>query len=471
MALNYLPDTYAWIADLRGKNPAIVQRFLQVEPSDLRLGSIAVDEQFYGSFTGLRPIGGTTLGGIAKRILAAVVVLIAAADARSGDDPSRGATSGPRGRLEAVKAGYMDARGRFQREYRAAKAGDIESILGRYLAAIDRAAADAMKLARDHAGEPVAVDALRLVVTVEQAGHLRDRRPTPLSDEALRILRRDHVQAQGMGTFCIEAMLLEPHNPAYESLIRAVIDGHPRREDRGLASFTLAELRQCQAQEIRVLRDKPEILRSIEAIRGRELMERFLAKDPEALDAEADTLLKRVIADFGEIPLPDGSRYQTIADYAGAELRGRHELAIGKPAPEIEGCDYEGKPFRLSDYRGKIVLLTFSGNWCGPCRRLYLEERRLVERFRDRPFALLGVNTDDEVATLRKSIASGEITWRCWWDGRVGPIADRWGILTFPSLFLIDGDGVIRATPDHQSPTLGNDVEALLVRIPARRSP
>jgi hypothetical protein len=141
------------------------------------------------------------LGGIATRILAVLVVSIAAADARAGGDPSRGATSGPRERLEAVKTGYMDARGRFQREYRAAKAGEIESLLGRYLAAIDRAAAEAMRLARDHAEEPVAVDALRLVVTVEQAGHLRDRRPTPLSDEALRVLRRDHVHAPGMGAF------------------------------------------------------------------------------------------------------------------------------------------------------------------------------------------------------------------------------------------------------------------------------
>jgi thiol-disulfide isomerase/thioredoxin len=46
-------------------------------------------------------------------------------------------------------------------------------------------------------------------------------------------------------------------------------------------------------------------------------------------------------------------------------------LAVGCIAPEIEGKDAENVPFKLSDYRGKVVVLTFSGNWCGPCRSMY----------------------------------------------------------------------------------------------------
>jgi hypothetical protein len=169
---------------------------------------------------------------IRKETLAALVVSIAASTlALAGDDPARVATSE---RLEAVKAGYRDARGRFQREYRTAKDDAIEPLLTRYLAEIDRAAAESMKLARDHAGEPVAVEALQFVVVVEQAGQLRDPRPTPLSDEALRVLRRDHVQAPGMGAFC-ETILHEPHDPARESLIKAVLDGHPSRVECGHA--------------------------------------------------------------------------------------------------------------------------------------------------------------------------------------------------------------------------------------------
>ena len=43
-------------------------------------------------------------------------------------------------------------------------------------------------------------------------------------------------------------------------------------------------------------------------------------------------------------------------------------LGIGKAAPEIEGSDLDGKPFRLSECLGKVPYLAFSGAWCGPCR-------------------------------------------------------------------------------------------------------
>jgi hypothetical protein len=91
------------------------------------------------------------------------------------------------------------------------------------------------------------------------------------------------------------------------------------------------------------------------------------------------------------------------------------------------------------------VVLTFSGNWCGPCVGMYPAERALVARLSDRPFALVSVNTDVDLETLRKSIASGEITWRCWWDGgTTGPITTRWGITAFPTIYVLDKAGVIR---------------------------
>ena len=57
----------------------------------------------------------------------------------------------------------------------------------------------------------------------------------------------------------------------------------------------------------------------------------------------------------------------------------------------------------------------------------------------------MSVNTDATVETLKKSIASGEITWRCWYDGGMaGPITTRWGVMAIPTIFVLDKAGVIR---------------------------
>jgi peroxiredoxin len=412
-----------------------------------------------------------------------VLSLAAPVVGQVASDDSPGDAAEARERLAALVQSHRDARDQFFREYRAT-AGDgarERAALGRYRDVIDRATGEAMRLARVHAQEPLAADALRFVAKAGQAGRMGDPRPHESAAQALKILRRDHVGAPGMGEFC-EEILMNTHDPVAESLIRGVLERHPDHDQRGLACHALAVFIRQQAAEIRWLlgrtvdrdarEESPDDARkSFEDAWGKDVVDRYLMRDPEALDAEADALLERVIAEFGSVPHGFGTKPSTLAALADAELFEHRDLAVGKAAPEIEGKDHEGVAFRLSDYRGRVVLLTFSGNWCGPCRALYPQERDLVERFKDRPFVLLSINTDEERDTLRASIASGEITWRCWWDGRTGPITRRWGVMQFPSLFLLDRDGVIRAKPLSQSKRLARDVAALLEESGAKPTP
>jgi thiol-disulfide isomerase/thioredoxin len=272
----------------------------------------------------------------------------------------------------------------------------------------------------------------------------------------MEALGRDHARDPGMGKFCEQITAVYEQFPAAESLIRAVLDQNPDRAEKGAACHALATLLANQAFTIRLLRTSPAELRkyrpiferfraSWEESIGKEVTERYIAKDPGILDAEADALLDRIVSEFGSVAAPYEQDRRALADIARGELFARRNLAVGKLAPDIEGRDHEGKAFRLSDYRGKVVLLTFSGNWCGPCRSMYPEERELVKRLGNKPFSLLSVNTDEDVETLRRSIASGEITWRCWSEiGQGGPISTSWGVVHFPTIYLLDAKGVIR---------------------------
>src|SRR5205807_10217545 len=72
-------------------------------------------------------------------------------------------------------------------------------------------------------------------------------------------------------------------------------------------------------------------------------------------------------------------------------------------ATEISGIDSDGREVKLSDYRGKVVLVDFWRDQCPPCRAGHIHERSLVQKFVGRPFVILGVNVDSDLSIMRHS--------------------------------------------------------------------
>jgi thiol-disulfide isomerase/thioredoxin len=94
-----------------------------------------------------------------------------------------------------------------------------------------------------------------------------------------------------------------------------------------------------------------------------------------------------------------------------------------------------------------VVVLVFTGSWCGPCRAMYPHERELVARLKDKPFALIGVNSDTDRAKAKKHMAEEKNEWRSFWNGEKGPggpIARAWNVRGWPSIFVLDHKGTIR---------------------------
>ena len=78
---------------------------------------------------------------------------------------------------------------------------------------------------------------------------------------------------------------------------------------------------------------------------------------------------------------------------------------------------------------------------------MYPHERSLVRKLADKPFAIVGVNSDRNLDKVRSTAAKKSISWRSFWNGEEGtqgPISKKWRITGWPTTYLIDKDGVIR---------------------------
>ncbi len=94
--------------------------------------------------------------------------------------------------------------------------------------------------------------------------------------------------------------------------------------------------------------------------------------------------------------------------------------------------------------------------------------KALVQRHADRPFAILGVNTDRDKELFRKQAGEYGVSWRSSWQGSTdGPIPTDWGIDSYPTIFVLDADHVIRAI-DARGERLARVVDELLAETDSK---
>jgi thiol-disulfide isomerase/thioredoxin len=299
-----------------------------------------------------------------------------------------------------------------------------------------------LALAREHAGDPVALKALAWIT---EFGHA-----TPAAKEALTLLRRDHLNSKKIGDVCEMAAFFVRQPNEVEQLLRAVLEKSPHRLPRGQACLALARFLQATAKQARFVQRQqtPEDIKELEQTFSPEELWRLRSADLAALEKEAERLYERVAAEFATL-FPSRST-EPLGQSARAALEELRLLAVGKTAPEIDGEDLDSQPLRLSAHRGKVVVLTFWATWCGPCRAMISQERELVRRHAGRPIVLLGVNGDGDRAKLRAWLDKNPLPWRSWRDDRDGAangqgrIARAWNVSSWPTVYVLDSRGVIR---------------------------
>lgn len=119
---------------------------------------------------------------------------------------------------------------------------------------------------------------------------------------------------------------------------------------------------------------------------------------------------------------------------------------VGDAAPEIEMENLSGAKFKLSDLKGKVVLVDFWASWCGPCRRENPNVVAAYDKYHDKGFEVFSVSLDSNKPKWEKAIQQDGLKW----DYHVSDLkgwknaaAQAWDVHSIPAAFLLDQNGVV----------------------------
>ena len=137
---------------------------------------------------------------------------------------------------------------------------------------------------------------------------------------------------------------------------------------------------------------------------------------------------------------------------------------IGSMAPELAFPDPDGNIRKLSDLRGKVVLIDFWASWCGPCRRESPNVRNVYQKYHDKGFEVFSVSLDRDANSWKKAIKDDQLVWPNhvsdlkYWSSEAAAI---YGVRSIPAMFLLDREGRIVAK-DLRGAALENAVREMI---------
>lgn len=269
--------------------------------------------------------------------------------------PTAVATVGSRAeRLSALESEYEKTMDAFYDLYRNAKSDEERQTIAETVKPPDPKPFEerARALIAEDATDTTAFGALKWLLMNSRG------EDTKASDVAL--LERHHFERPEMVD--ILSPLQYASDPHSAALLERLAEKSPHRTVRGRAWMARADAvkesvsMSTYARELTAGKERDEFVESV----GQAEFDRLVKLDPRIAEARVMEIYERVSSEYADVP---ASRKGTIGDQAKGALFEMRSLVVGKTAPEIAGEDLAGVAFKLSDYRGKVVMLDFWGNW------------------------------------------------------------------------------------------------------------
>jgi hypothetical protein len=287
-------------------------------------------------------------------LTAGLAVILFAASIRAGDDPP-GKAKSPAERYQALLQEYWAAIKVFSDAYHKADTAEAKSKVAKEKSPDQKAFGERFMTIADSApDDPAAVDCLVWVIGNRAAG--------PKLNQIVDRLVARHAADRKVGA--VAPSLVYAESPSAERLLRAIVEKNPDRESKGQACLALGQFLKRQAESVRELKqDSPQAKEIREGYKSLDLDEAVIAelarRDPDAVAREAEAMFERTAKEFADVSIGRS----TLGKQAEGELNEIRNLGVGRPAPEIAGQDIDGKAFKLSDYKGKVVVVDFWGDW------------------------------------------------------------------------------------------------------------
>jgi hypothetical protein len=215
-----------------------------------------------------------------------------------------------------------------------------------------------LEMAEKHPNDPIALPALVQVVMQEvwlQNSTTYAGRPNNnLEAKALAQILRDHLKSDKLGEACWRCCY--GFGKDTESFLRTILEKSPHKEIQGTACLRLAMYLNQRMQKLEIMQGRPEMAKRYEDWFGKDYLDQLRRQDRAEAIKEVESLFERAVKDFADVKMPYDEK---VGGRAKIELNELRHLIVGKEAPDIDSADQDGERFKLSDYRGRVILLYF----------------------------------------------------------------------------------------------------------------